>query len=395
MFRKNSLLNKQLNSLKSSFSSVFSAPSPPPLRQATSAPQKARVAVVGSGRMGEIRAKAIYANPKFELAGIVDAYSMQKAQALGGPMGVPAYGSLQDLLRDQQHLGEELDGVVCSTPTHTHAPMVQESIDLGVKSGIFVEKPVDESAPQIEALFDKANRANLQLCCGFQRRFDPSYASLYDKVVAGHIGKPLQATIFFGDHPIQTVEQLLQGGDIFMDLSCHDLDFICQVMGPHDDVVSVYATGTSSIPQLEAAGIQDNATMVVNFRSGAVVTLFMGRSAAYGYDQRCDVFGTDGMVQVASVHENSTILSDKNGIHRSKFLNSFPQRFSQAFSLEMDAFADALLGTHAWPITEQDCIRVQRIADAAQESVRTGQVVELEPLSDDDESWGGAMNMMG
>ena len=119
----------------------------------------------------------------------------------------------------------------------------------------------------------------------------------------------------------------------------------------------------------------------------------MSRAAAYGYDQRCEVFGTDGMCQVVSVHETSTILSDKNGIHRSKYLNSFPQRFDQAFQIEMDAFADALLGTNPWPISEHDCVRVQRIADAAQESIITGRVVELE--HEDHSEWADAMNMMG
>jgi predicted dehydrogenase len=58
-------------------------------------------------------------------------------------------------------------------------------------------------------------------------------------------------------------------------------------------------------------------------------------------------------------------------IHLSKYQHSFPRRFAQAFALEMDAFADAILGNKAWPITEQDCIRVQRIADAAQESCQS------------------------
>lgn len=34
--------------------------------------QQARVILVGSGRMGHIRAKAIFANPRFELVGVVD-----------------------------------------------------------------------------------------------------------------------------------------------------------------------------------------------------------------------------------------------------------------------------------------------------------------------------------
>ena len=103
----------------------------------------------------------------------------------------------------------------------------------------------------------------------------------------------------------------------------------------------------------------------------------MSRSASYGYDQRCEIFGTKGLCQVKNVPESSVVLSNKDGIHQSKYLHSFPQRFEKAFGIEMDVFADVLLGQKTWPITEDDCIRVQQIADAAQESCRTGQLVNL------------------
>lgn len=83
------------------------------------------------------------------------------------------------------------------------------------------------------------------------------------------------------------------------------------------------------------------------------------------------------MCQVDNIHEISGKLFNKDGIHQSKYLHSFPQRFEKAFGMEMDVFADVLLGEQTWPITEDDCIRVQRIADAAQESCRTGKLVNL------------------
>ena len=111
--------------------------------------------------------------------------------------------------------------------------------------------------------------------------------------------------------------------------------------------------------------------------TGAVVTIFMSRSASYGYDQRCEIFGQAGMLQVGNIHETSTVLGNHNGIHRSKYEHSFPQRFNRAFELEIDSFVDTLIDGKPWPITREDCIRVQRIADAAKESCLTGTVVEL------------------
>jgi myo-inositol 2-dehydrogenase/D-chiro-inositol 1-dehydrogenase len=82
---------------------------------------------------------------------------------------------------------------------------------------------------------------------------------------------------------------------------------------------------------------------------------------------------------VGNIHETSTVLSTSAGIEASKYQHSFPQRFHQAFGLELDAFGDCLLlENKSWPVTKGDCIRVQRIADAAQVSAKTGLVVEMD-----------------
>jgi len=104
----------------------------------------------------------------------------------------------------------------------------------------------------------------------------------------------------------------------------------------------------------------------------------MSRSAVYGYDQRCEIFGTKGLVSVNNVHENSAVLSNNAGVHRSRLKHSFPERFHDSFGAELDAFCDTLLLDRPWPITADDCLRAQRVADAAQRSCELGQVVNLE-----------------
>lgn len=226
--------------------------------------RQARVAVVGSGRMGEIRSKILYANPRIEFVGVVDSH-LEGAKSLAQTFGTNAYSSLSELINEEKG---QVDGIVCCTPTVTHASIVKQAVKVGIGSGVFVEKPVDESAQKIKALFEISKRGNLNLCCGFQRRFDPSYQNLLHQLHNNHIGKPINGTVFFGDHPVPSIEFLLRGGDIFMDLSAHDVDFILQAMGRDDDVTSVFATGTSSTTQLEEAGVHDNATMVLKFQSG-------------------------------------------------------------------------------------------------------------------------------
>lgn len=108
-----------------------------------------------------------------------------------------------------------------------------------------------------------------------------------------------------------------------------------------------------------------------------MVTLTLSRGANYGYDQRCEVFGTSGLAAVTNQHENSSELQNEMGIHQPKWLHSFPQRFEKAFANELDSFADTFLLGKPWPVTEEDCIAVQAICDAALVSCESGEVVRL------------------
>lgn len=288
---------------------------------------------------------------------------------------VQAFQSLTHAL-DMTSKKEKLDGLIVSSPTFTHDAIIKEAGQQQVS--VFTEKPVDETADKIQDLFEYCDKAGISLCCGFQRRFDPSYVTATAAVHRGEIGHPLMASIFFADHPPPPKQFLLTGGNIYMDLLAHDCDYISHTL--QDEVESVYATGTSSEEELAAAGVHDNATVVMNFRKGCVVTIFMSRSASYGYDQRCEIYGNRGLVQIGNVHDNTASIFNEDGVHQSRLQNSFPERFKEAFSRELDTFAGTILDGKPWPVTAEQCIRVQRVADAARISAETGTVVSIDSL---------------
>ena len=258
---------------------------------------------------------------------------------------------------------------------------------------------MDETADGTRRLFGIASERGVALCCGFQRRFDPSYVALREGVRNGSIGRPVTASVFFGDHPAPSREFLLGGGaHIIPDCAAHDVDFLRWALG--DEVASVYAAGTSSDDELRRHGVADAATMVMKFRRGAVATVTLSRSACYGCesprlcvcassssltriiekhadDQRVEVFGTGGLASVGNLHEDASSVADGGGVRRPRLVRSFPERFERAFGNEMDAFADTLLGGTAWPVSEDDCVAVQRVCDAAVESCILGKDVCL------------------
>ena len=181
--------------------------------------------------------------------------------------------------------------------------------------------------------------------------------------------------MFFGDSPCPPLEFLLQGGNIFFDLCVHDVDYIRWAL--RDEVDSVYATANYSCRELETHQVYDNATMVLKFTKGAVVTLNLSRWSCYGYDQRCEIFGDGGLICVRSQHQNSTILYNQKGEHHSLLKNSYDQRFKQAFYNEIDSFVDTIMNGKEWMATKDDVIAVQRIAQAANRSCELDCVVHI------------------
>lgn len=293
--------------------------------------RRASVVLVGTGCMGKIRAKNLYSNPRFDLRGIVDIdfasavnlaniYSPAKAfhsldeavQQLGirykkePQLGVTEAPSPSFLPKEHDHpkegcpdrspllrhsswsssssqsfascfAGEKessssqdpsndngLDAVIISTRTPTHASLIQQAAHYGLT--IFVEKPLADTPEESERLFQLCEGTGSQICCGFQRRFDESYVEAAKMVQAGKIGRVVSANIFFGDHPCPPIDFLVSGGNIFSDLCVHDVDYIRWVLG--EEVDSVFAAASYSSPKLKKCGVQDNATVTLQFQGG-------------------------------------------------------------------------------------------------------------------------------
>ena len=80
------------------------------------------------------------------------------------------------------------------------------------------------------------------------------------------------------------------------------------------------------------------------------------------------------------MHCHNSTLSNSGGVHLANLKYSFSQRFEKAYAAELEAFADTILLDSAWPITKEDCITVQKVADAANLSCAYNEVIDLDIL---------------
>ena len=206
---------------------------------------------------------------------------------------------------------------------------------------------------------------------GFNRRFDPSFNKLKAAWMAGEIGKAEMLSITSFDPAPPPVSYVKVSGGLYRDMMIHDFDMSRFIMGASP--VSVSAVGTSVVdPEIGAAGDVDTAVVTLTYEDGRIAVIKNSRRAVYGYDQRLEILGSEGLLQAQNLSENLVVKSTADGVVGAKPTYFFLERYMPAFEAEWSAFVDAVLDGTPLPLTIEDGVAALAIAEAATRSSQTG-----------------------
>jgi myo-inositol 2-dehydrogenase/D-chiro-inositol 1-dehydrogenase len=327
-----------------------------------------RVAVLGAGRIGQIHARNVAAHPKARLVAVTDV-SAEAAQSLARATGAAVQASSNEIMADAA-----IDAVLICSPTDTHADL----IELAAKAGkaVFCEKPVDLSAARVKQCLDVVAKTGARLMIGFNRRFDPNFRALKQRLDAGEIGAPEIVTIISKDPSPPPVSYIARSGGLFRDMMIHDLDLARFLLGEEPVEVSAMASALVD-PAIGAAGDVDSAVVTLKTARGRLCQISCSRRATYGYDQRIEVHGSLGMLRAHNIPLTSVEKADAAGFTGEPALPFFLERYAAAYRAEIDSFVEAILTGAAMDPTGHDGLRALEIADAATESAKTGKTVSL------------------
>ena len=114
--------------------------------------------------------------------------------------------------------------------------------------------------------------------------------------------------------------------------------------------------------------------------NGALAVIDNSRKAAYGYDQRAEVFGTKGMVATANDTLSSAVIADENGVTGEKPLYFFLERYMQSFTTEVIDFVDAIENDKPVKVGIEAGLQSVKIALAAKKSVAEHRPVKLSEI---------------
>jgi myo-inositol 2-dehydrogenase/D-chiro-inositol 1-dehydrogenase len=211
---------------------------------------------------------------------------------------------------------------------------------------------------------------------GFNRRFDPNFASLQKRIAQGAIGEVEIVQITSRDPSPPPVSYIERSGGLFRDMMIHDFDMARFVLG--EEPIAVSAFGSALVdPAIGKAGDVDTAVVILQTKSGKVCEISNSRRATYGYDQRVEAHGAKGMVAAGNIRETTVEHAGAHGFTADKVLNFFLERYEAAYRSELDAFVSAVKGGTAPAPSGQDGLQALLLADAAYQSWKTGQTVRV------------------
>lgn len=326
-----------------------------------------KVALIGAGRIGHVHAVNIAGHAASQLAAVSDV-NASAAQALAQTYGAQAR-TVEDILRD-----DTIDAVLIASSTDTHSDLIERASAAG--KAVLCEKPVDLSLARAKACLNTVKDASKPIMIGFNRRFDPNFAQVKAAADAGEIGRPELLSITSFDPSPPPVSYVKVSGGLFRDMMIHDFDMANFIMERRPK--SIHAVGTSIVdPEIGAAGDVDTAVVTLTYDDGCIAVIKNSRRAVYGYDQRVELLGSEGLLSAANVLENTVSKATTAGVTSAKPEYFFLERYMRAYAAEWNAFVSAVQDGGKIPLTLADGVLALELAEAATQSAQSGSTVHL------------------
>ncbi|MBQ6163450.1 MAG: inositol 2-dehydrogenase [Clostridia bacterium] len=333
-----------------------------------------KIGIIGAGRIGKVHLESIsYRVPNAVVKAVADPFMNDETKAFIEGFGVKEiYTDYKKILADP-----EIDAVLICSSTDTHAAISIEAIEAG--KHVFCEKPVDQTIAKILDVKKALEGKDLKFQVGFNRRFDHNFAAVRAAVENGSIGETHIVKITSRDPAPPNPAYIKVSGGIFLDMTIHDFDMVRFLSG--SEVEEIYVNSAVLVdPAIGEQGDVDTAIITMKLANGALAVIDNSRKAAYGYDQRAEVFGSKGMVATANDTLSTAVISDENGVTGEKPLYFFLERYMESFATEMRDFVDSVVNDKPVKVGIEAGLQSVLIGLAARKSVEEHRPVKLSEL---------------
>jgi myo-inositol 2-dehydrogenase/D-chiro-inositol 1-dehydrogenase len=339
-----------------------------------------KIALIGCGQIVQgVHLPILASLPDVVVTALAEPDATRRAQAQQRVPAAKALAKWEDALTLA-----EVDAVIISLPTGLHARAAIAAFEAG-KHG-YLEKPIATSVDDGAAVVEAWRRSNLVGMIGFNYRFNPLLLAAKRQIESGRIGKLVSVRSVFSASAASVPpwkQSRATGGGVLLDLASHHVDLVRYLLGAEIADVS------ASIRTVRHA--EDTATVDMRLSSGVLVQSF--HSLASIEEDRWDFFGTEGKLSVdryASLDVEFTPTLRTYG--RAKRVLGILKTASKApyilrkmisaggepsYRAALSHFADAMARRVAASPNLEDGLKSLAVIEAAEESARSGQRVEV------------------
>ncbi len=325
--------------------------------------KKIKIAIFGLGRIGGTHLKNILSHPKCEIRYIFDP-NLDKVNFFKKKYNVKVAKNSSEIFKDKA-----VDVVYISSSTNSHLDLIIKAIKS--KKFIFCEKPIDLDLNKINKFKNICNNYKKTLQIGFNRRYDPSISNLVNKCKKKKIGNIEKVIVTSRDRSAPSKDYIKVSGGILRDCSIHDIDLINNIFDK-DKIKEVFCYA-SNLFDKNIKKLNDHDTVVSIFKTykGKIGIINNSRRSVYGYDQRVEVFGSKGMLQMKNINENNILeYNSKSTESKPKHLNFFLERYSDSFKIQLDDFINSVVKNKKARVSFEDCRKTLIICEALYKSIK-------------------------
>jgi myo-inositol 2-dehydrogenase/D-chiro-inositol 1-dehydrogenase len=308
------------------------------------------VALVGLGRMGLIHFRNLLREPRAKLLYCIDS-DHGRLVSSSKSMFFREFG-IRALHSDQYEVAlndPQVSVVLIATPTHFHEDQTRLALLAG--KSVMCEKPLTPITSNIMPLYELAKANKVFLMTAFNRRYDPDYRHMRSKLLNSSIGSLQMVRVTARDCQPPPLSYVRLSGGLFHDTCIHDIDLCLwlarqlpvslQVLGKTwrefylNDPEQLAKLSPEDRDLLPEVNDYFMAIITMKFPDGSLAVIDNSRQASYGYDQRCELYGSRGMLRCDGRHAMNVVESNDSGITHPTLTYGFASRFHEAYLNEL------------------------------------------------------------
>ena len=272
------------------------------------------LAIVGSGRIGTLRARLAAAHPAVRYIAVSD-QDGKKAHTLASTVGAQYHSADNDDVISRP----EVTAVVISTAEGEHVAPLVKAIELGKR--VLVEKPLALTLADADRVIRAIEKSGADVRVGYSRRYKDRYLIAKEQIIQGRIGKPVggAARVFNSRSQALAMLQRNPHATPVVDALTYYVDLMGWLFEGRR-LAEVYARGQMGVLRDAGHEVADVSYAILTYDDGTVVNLGVSyalpaKYPALGHAARVEVLGTEGVMILDDDHTDQLMYTEKGIPH--------------------------------------------------------------------------------